>query len=246
MPNTLQTIIAASAIFISTGALAQDTRHGIRFGYAPNSSASLSGKHLNLYNPVDPSSYRVEETTAEGAEISAIFSLGYQLRKPLGERFALDLSLSLTQANIDAQQVELVSKEGPYRIRSDQPAAEARYLELYAGGIYQFDGSAVIPYLGAGASLLRGKAYNTYYNLQELLAGAGTYGQSGSENMDGVGFTLKAGVQFERWALELSHGRYDAHIDSFRSFEIDGADLEFDQTMLTAVLLFGRSENNPR
>lgn len=229
-------IVAAALTGLFSLNAAAETTHSIKLGYAAGSSATISGKHLNLYNLRDPSSYKVEQTHAEDGELSDIFSFGYQLRKPLNNRIELDLGASLVQANMAAQKVRLVSQQGPFQTTSNQPDAHARYLELYLGGVMPFAGSATMrPYIGGGLSLIYGKAYKTYYNLEELLAGAGTYGQSGSANMDGMGISLKAGLQFNRWALELSHGRYDAHIDNFRSFEIDGADLEFRQTMLGVV-----------
>ncbi len=68
-----------------------------------------------------------------------------------------------------------------------------------------------------------------------MLKGAGIYGQSGSSNLDGTAISLKAGVHFNRLSLELEHTKYDLHVDSFRSFEIDGGDFTVDKTMLNLI-----------
>ncbi len=216
---------------------ATKVERGIKFGYAPNSSSDISGKHLNLYNPRDPSTYREETTKVEGGQIDDIFTLGYTYKRgQQGSPIALDLGLSINQGYVSPQTIRLVSQEGPFNVESDQPQAEIRYFELYLGGSYSFAGGGNGPYVGAGVSLVQGKAYKTFYNLQDLLTGVGSYGQSGSSSMDGHAVSLKAGMKYDEFSVELEHGMYDLHVDQFRSFEINGADLEFDRTMLSVIL----------
>ncbi len=240
MYRTLLSLATASLLCLPTISSAGDIEHGIKFGYARDSSAEISGKHLNLYNPSDPSSYRIENTKTEGAEINDIFSVGYVYRNPLSDNspFAIDFSATLNRMNISPQTIRLVSQEGPYTTNSDQPDAYGSYLELYFGGTYSFGSAANKPYIGAGVSLITGKANKTFYNLEDLLTGVNTYGQSGRSNMDGTAFAIKGGMDFDTFRVELEHGLYDLHIDAFRSFEINGADLEFDKTMLSMILDF--------
>ncbi len=229
--------LVVSLLALPLLANAANVERGIKFGYAPNSSSDISGKHLNLYNPFDPSTYRIETTNVEDGRIDDIFSLGYVYKRiqessPIG----LDVGFSVNQGYVSPQTIRLVSQEGSFNVASDQPQAEIRYFELYVGGTYAFSDTETGPYVGAGVSLVKGKAYKTFYNLQDLLTGVGSYGQSGSSNMDGHAISVKVGMKYSGFSVELEHGMYDLHVDSFRSFEINGADLEFDKTMLSIIL----------
>lgn len=229
--------LASSLLSLPFSLSAAEAQHGIKIGYASGSSAMISGQHLNLYNPFDPSTYKQEQVNAEGGEVSDMVTLGYSFRKPINSGpFSIDLGASLTNGLLAAQTITLVSQESAFNATSDQPDADFRILELYVGGIYRFaSSSSYQPYVGAGLSLISGKAHKNFYKLEDLLTGNDTYGQSGSSNMDGTAISIKAGVQFDRIALELEHSQYDLHIDSFRSFEIDGADLSIDKTMLSLI-----------
>ena len=229
--------LGLSALSLSLSANAAEAEHGIKIGYAANSSATISGKHLNLYDPFDPSTYKVEQTEAQGGHISDMLSIGYSFRKPInGGPFSVDLGATLTDGFIAAQNVSLVSQEGAFNLTSSQPDADIRMLELYLGGLYRFPTSGKArPYIGAGISLISGTAHRTFYKLSDLLQGIDTYGQSGSSPLDGTALSVKAGMQYDRFAVELEYSQYDLHVDSFRSFEINGGDLSVDKLMLSMV-----------
>lgn len=217
-------------------ASAAKVERSIKIGYAPSSSSEISGRHLNLYNPRDPSTYRIENTRAEGGKINDTYSLGYFVKRSKeSSPWGFVWGVSLNQGKVDSQDIRLVSQEGLFEVTSSQPRAEMRYLDLYFGGEYAFSGGNNGPYVGAGLSLVKGKAYRSFYSLNDLLTGGGLYGQSGSSSMDGHAFSIKAGMKYAKFAIELEQSRYDLHIDSFRSFDINGADIEFDRTMLSLV-----------
>ena len=212
-----------------------DFSHGIRIGYAPNSGAEISGKHNNLYNPADPSSWRIEDTVAKDGEITDTFSIAYNGRNFLdGGNFGYEVDVSLNRLYIASQKITLDSQQGPFLVSSNQPPADATSIDFYLGGIYRFDSSGgPTPYVGAGAAYVKGRAYKTFYNLSDLLQGINTYGQSGSTNFDGHAFSVKAGMQFESFAIELEASRHSVHLDSYRSFEINGGDMDYDKATLS-------------
>ena len=238
MNQNIRHLFVATALFALPLSLsAAEAQHGIKIGYASGSESLVSGKHLNLYKPFDPSTYRIEDTQAQGGEVNDMVSLGYSFRKPINDGpFSLDIGATMTDGFIAAQEVNLVSQEGPFDVKSDQPDADIRMFELYLGGIYNFpESSGIRPYVGAGISLITGKANKTFYKLSDLLQGIDTYGQSGSSDLDGTALSVKAGINYDRFAVELEVSQYDLHVDSFRSFEINGADLEIDKVMLSMI-----------
>ncbi len=77
------------------------------------------------------------------------------------------MGVSLTDGFIAAQTIELVSQDGPFQHTSGQPDTDIRMLELYFGGLYDFASSGSYqPYIGAGLSLVTGKAHKTFTNLK--------------------------------------------------------------------------------
>ncbi len=234
--NKLLYTILTVTLLSSPISHAVECEHGISLGYAHNSDLLIKGKHLNLYNPVDSDSWRVEQTETSGAEISDTYTLGFRYKNNFDLPVTFELGVSYTYGKFEAQNIGLVSQEGSFSIRSDQPKADARFFELYAGTIYKFDsGKKYTPYIGAGLSYFKGKAYRTFYSTQDLLAGIDSYGKSGSSDMDGFGASVKAGIRYEKVSVELEYGEYDGVIDAFRSFQIDGADIDFERIMLSAV-----------
>ena len=214
-----------------------DMQHGVRLGYSIKSDATITGQHQNLYNPTDPATWRVEETVADG-EIGDILSLGYNFRNYQGGgNLGYEFDVSLNKLWIPAQTVTLDSKEGP--IPSPQPKADAESLDLYVGVLYRFDTETdYTPYVGAGLAYVIGKAHKTFYSLDDLLTMGGQYGQSGSSSFDGFSYGAKAGVRFDRFSVEAELKRHDLHIDSFRSFNIDGGDLKYNRLMFNVLVGF--------
>ena len=235
-------VVAFSAQAGDEGMGQPDMQHGVRIGWSIKSDATITGQHQNLYdltNPLSPTSWKVEETGAD-AEIGNILSLGYNFRNYHGGgNLGYEFDASLNKLWIPSQTVTLDSKEGPFMIDSKQPKADAESLDLYGGVLYRFDtGTSYTPYIGAGLTYVIGRVHKTFYSLEDLLSGGEMYGQSGSSRFDGFAYGAKAGVSFDRFSVEAEFKRHDLHIDSFRSFSLDGGDLEYNRLMFNVVVGF--------
>ena len=123
---------------------------------------------------------------------------------------------------------------------SEQPKADGESLDLYGGVLYRFDaGTGYTLYLGAGLAYVTGKVHKTFYSFEDSFLGGGErYGQSGSSRFDGFAYGAKAGVKFDRFSMEAEFKRHDLHIDSYRSFNIDGGDLKYNRLMLNVIVGF--------
>lgn len=215
-----------------------DMQHGVRIGWSIKSDATITGQHQNLYNLPDLTCC-VEETEADG-EIGDILSFGYNFRNYHGGgNLGYEFDASLNKLWIPAQTITLDSKESPFVYPSEQPKADAESLDLYGGILYRFGtGTGYTPYVGAGLAYIIGKVHKTFYSLEDLLTDGGMYGQSGSSRFDGFAYGVKAGMTFDRVSVEAEFKRHDLHIDSFRSFNIDGGNLEYNRLMFNVIVGF--------
>lgn len=108
------------------------------------------------------------------------------------------------------------------------------YGEVYLGGIYHLQSIDLPIYLSAGVSYIKGRAYKTSYNANN----ASIYGQSGASALEGQKVSLKAGFDYANYSIELERGQYKLHVQQYRSFNITGADINYDSTTLRAIYKF--------
>ena len=254
-------IALTSILLIAAQAQAEMTlKHGIYLSQSLSDiKADISGKHRNT------ATYQGKDLGGSGTpyanlptanasiydgKISNARSFGYNLRYAPKVGFGYELGLYFTKMKMPAQDVALIHDNGSAfqasgkDLAPSQPSSYMKTTDLYLGGLYNFATiDKLTPYVGFGYAKVKGDWYKSswrgYPSLPDTSDEAAGYGQSGKTKIDGHYISAKVGINFnEHYNLELEHAKHDLHADSFRSFDINGLDAEFDRTSLNLIYSF--------
>ncbi|KAF3978733.1 MAG: outer membrane beta-barrel protein [Methylococcales symbiont of Iophon sp. n. MRB-2018] len=247
----MKIILMGLLVFAFQAHAEMQLRHGFHIsGSLDNSSADVSGKHQDFaaFIGTNPEAITEENATVDG-KISSAFSFGYNLRYVPEVGFGCEFGVYLSRINIPKQDAALIHDDGtafrantltgPVNVVVDSPSSYIGVVNLYAGGLYNFVKIAdnYTPYIGAGYARVIGNWHNSYY--RGTPGDDPRYGTEGKTKVDGHYISVKAGINLsEHYNLEVEYARYNLHADSFRSFNINGADAEFSKTSLNFVYSF--------
>lgn len=245
-------VILASILLIAAQAQAKMTlKHGIYLSESlGNIQADISGKHQDFERFVrtNPEAITEENATVYDGKISDARSFGYNLRYVPKVGFGYELGLYLTKMKMPTQDAALIHDNGDafkqftatgaqVAIVVDSPSSYIKTTDLYLGGLYNFATvDNMMPYVGFGYAKVKGDWYNSYYR---GTPGDPEYGTKGKTKVDGHYISVKVGLNFnEHYNLELEHAKHKLEADSFRSFNINGSDAEFNRTSLNLIYSF--------
>jgi len=226
--KTILFLITSYAILISATAVSAQSSHGISLAVSAISNVDIEGVHSRA--PASGS----ELMTIGNGKIDSINSIGYYYGYSNAEnsRWKLDLGLAYSKATLPPQTALLTHTGGTVSVV--QPIAWMESGEFYLGGIYQFTNLATPFYLGAGASYIKGTASRTSYVAGTPVA----YGAYGTSGLEGYKVSAKAGFDYSNYSIEVEQGQYNIHIKQYRSFNISGADIKYNNTTLRLIYRF--------
>lgn len=226
-------------------------KHGLYLSQSLNNiSSDISGKHQDFANFIGTNPQAITEENANvSGEISDYRSFGYNLRYAPEVGFGYEFGIYSTKIKIPTQDAALIHNDGTaFRVNTpagardlvvDSPSSYIKTIDIYLGGLYNFPKikQAYIPYIGAGYAKTKGDWHNSYY--RGTPGADPRYGTEGKTDVSGNYISFKAGVNFlTQYNLELEFAKHKFHADSFRSFNINGSDAEFERTSLNFVYQF--------
>ena len=225
--KTLSVILTCTTIVSATTVNAESS-HGISLAVSAISNVDVEGVHSRA--PASGS----ELMKIGNGKINSINSIGYSYRYSNAEssRWRLDLGLTYGKATLPPQTALLTHTGGTTSVV--QPIAWMESGEFYLGGIYEINNFGSPFYLGAGASYIKGTAIRTSY-VAGTPSAYGTYGTSG---LEGYKVSAKAGFDYGNYSIEVEQGQYNVHIKQYRSFNISGADIKYNNTTLRIIYRF--------
>ena len=225
--KTLSVILTCTTIVSATTVNAESS-HGISLAVSAISNVDVEGVHSRA--PASGS----ELMKIGNGKINSINSIGYSYRYSNAEssRWRLDLGLTYGKATLPPQTALLTYTGGTTSVV--QPIAWMESGEFYLGGIYEINNFGSPFYLGAGASYIKGTAIRTSY-VAGTPSAYGTYGTSG---LEGYKVSAKAGFDHGNYSIEVEQGQYNLHIKQYRSFNISGADIKYNNTTLRIIYRF--------
>ena len=225
--KTLSVILTCTTIVSATTVNAESS-HGISLAVSAISNVDVEGVHSRA--PASGS----ELMKIGNGKINSINSIGYSYRYSNAEssRWRLDLGLTYGKATLPPQTALLTYTGGTTSVV--QPIAWMESGEFYLGGIYEINNFGSPFYLGAGASYIKGTAIRTSY-----VAGTpSAYGTRGTSGLEGYKVSAKAGFDYGNYSIEVEQGQYNVHIKQYRSFNISGADIKYNNTTLRIIYRF--------
>ena len=225
--KTLSVILTCTTIVSATTVNAESS-HGISLAVSAISNVDVEGVHSRA-----PAS-GFELMKIGNGKINSINSIGYSYRYSNAEssRWRLDLGLTYGKATLPPQTALLTYTGGTTSVV--QPIAWMESGEFYLGGIYEINNFGSPFYIGAGASYIKGTAIRTSY-VAGTPSAYGTYGTSG---LEGYKVSAKAGFDYGNYSIEVEQGQYNVHIKQYRSFNISGADIKYNNTTLRIIYRF--------
>jgi len=221
-------IILTLAALISATTLSAESSHGVSLSVSSISNVKIEGQHSRA-----PASGN-ELMKVDNAKIDSINALGYSYRYSNAEssRWKLDLGLTYSKAVLPPQTALLTHSGGTASVV--QPKAWLETGEIYLGGIYEFDNFGSPFYIGAGASYINGRAIRTSY-----VAGTpSAYGAYGTSGLEGHKVSVKAGFDYGNFSIEVEQGQYNLNVKQYRSFNISGAGIKYNNTTLRIIYRF--------
>ncbi len=216
-----------------------------------NITAETDGKHQDFEAFVgnNPRDITEENANVYNGKVSNMRSFGYNLRYIEKVGFGYELGIYLTKIKIPQQKAGLIHDDGtafrqntasgPIDVVVDSPSSYVKTIDIYVGGLYNFAkiNQNYAPYIGAGYARVKGDWYNSYYSGSP--GDDPRYGTEGKTKIDGHYISAKIGVNFnQNYNLELEYAKHKLHADSFRSFNINGADVELNRTSLNFIYNF--------
>ena len=226
--KTVLYVVASGATLLLANSAYAETIHGISFSTSNVSNVKIAGLHANAGGS--------ELTTVDNGIVDKINSIGYDYKysEKASSPWQLDFGLNYNRTTMPSVNAILKGTVSGGTATVAQPPASMTYGEVYLGGIYHLQSIDLPIYLGAGVSYIKGKAYKTSYDANN----ASIYGLSGSSALEGQKVSLKAGFDYANYSIELERGQYKVHVQQYRSFNITGADINYDSTTLRAIYKF--------
>lgn len=236
-------------------------RHGLFFSISNDFNADITGKHLagiNTYPYVAP-----RKATING-DVSGIKSVGYNLKYTPNKKLGLGVEFGVYYSNtrVPSQNSTLRGTDGqtlthplpgeglqprdPFGrglLVVSSPSSYMQTADFYMGALYSFPEFTVFdsvygkvtPYVGAGYTRVLGRWHRSFYSPDN----PNDYGKKGSTAVNGYYTSGKIGVHFlKHCSLEGEYAVYDLDADAFRSFNINGSDIEYDRFSLNLIINF--------
>ena len=217
------------SFFASSSSIHAESSHGISIAAIALNDVGIKGVHAR---PAAPN----EMTVAIDPQANNTFSIGYSYRyaDTSTSRWKLDVGISLNKIVIPSQSAVLKFQTDGTTFTVAQPPASLEYGEVYVGGLYDIFGPRSPLYVGGGLSYISGTAVKTFYK-----AGSPSlYGKSGSSSLTGTKVAIKTGYNFANHAVELEFGKNNLHVQKYRSFNIDGSDMNFNTVSIRFIQYF--------
>lgn len=217
----------------------REFKHGFLIGTSTgNTKGDVRGKHLDYKNFIGNNLEAITEENANvlDALISSSRSVGYNLRSIPETGWGYEIGIYKTNIKISRQKNALKHDDGsaftqntatgPVDIIVESPSSEIETIDIYFGGLYRFTAvRGVTPYLGAGYTKTKGKWKKSYYS---GVPNGPEYGTKGETDVKGNNSSVKVGLDFDNgFSLEYQYSKNELKADSFRSFNINGADTEY-------------------
>lgn len=245
--------IIISLLLISWQIQAESSfKHGIYLSQSiGNIDADISGKHqdFSAFTGTNPQDITEENANIYNGQVSNYRSFGYNLRHTPKIGFGYEVGIYLTKIKLPTQQAALIHDDGigfkqntpsgPVDVVVDSPSSYIKTFDIYIGGLYNFAKIAqtYTPYIGAGYAKTKGDWFNSYYS--GTPGNDPRYGTEGKTNINGNYISFKVGANFmEHYNIELEHAKHKFHADSFRSFNINGSDANFNRNTLNFIYNF--------
>ncbi|SMN02188.1 hypothetical protein SPONN_561 [uncultured Candidatus Thioglobus sp.] len=248
----MKTILIALSMLAFQAQAEMQLKHGFYLSESlGNSSADVSGMHQDFaaFIGTNPQAITEENATIYNGEISSVRSFGYNLRYVPEVGFGYEFGAYSSKIKIPQQDAALIHDDGtafrantvsgPVDVVVNSPSSYIKTIDLYVGGLYNFAKitDSYAPYIGAGYAKVKGDWHNSYY--RGTPGDDPRYGTEGKTKVDGRYISFKTGMNFnDHYNLELERAKYKLHGDSFRSFNINGADAEFSRTSLNFIYSF--------
>lgn len=179
---------------------------GIYFGY-------VFGQKINNAHGVHGSFFGQQfETSVEGIVIEQNWTIGINARYFITDYFGFLFDAQYSQAKFPEQQVTLNG------FSLNQPKSDLDFYTISIGPIVRYKDAGIWqslnPYVSVALSIPFGSASDV--DLSPV------YGQGGSSSLNGIGFNLQFGAQYQfnhfAVSLEYRFEYLDLNVDHFRSF----------------------------
>lgn len=200
-----------------------------------DATGDVSGKHNNYdtYNGSNPEAITPSNATILDGIIEDSRSFGYNVRYIPKTGWGFEVDVSRRTTAFPKQQTALKHDDGSAFKRHiggddlvvDSPASEIKTVDIYFGGIYRFTAvKNITPYIGAGYAKTKGVWTKSYYEPGD----DENYGTKGETDVKGSSTSFKIGLDLNNgFSLEWQQFNNKLKADSFRSFNIDGADADY-------------------
>lgn len=246
----IKSLLAIIATIITFNTAAEGNKHGIYLSLSKTTKGDISGKHSAQKNGMSADA----DATIKDGKLSAIKSFGYNFRSAPNRGLSYEFGIYSTKIKAPRQLTTLLGDDGNALIHPlsgsslpvntqlavDSPSSYIKSIDIYFGALYNLTKiEQFAPYIGIGFARVDGDWHQSFFNPDPAALGDPNYGQSGKTPVDGRYVSIKAGGSFaENYNIELEFAQYNLHADSFRSLNINGADVDFRRTSLNFIYNF--------
>lgn len=238
-------------VALQSNAAKKEWKHGIVVGtQVDDGSADISGQHKDYEGFVGNNPEVITDSNANILDgiISKSKVLGYNVRYIPKVGWGFEAGIYKRAVKSPRQNVALKHDDGSAFIVQtefgaadivvDSPESTIETVDIYFGGLYRFAAiKGITPYVGAGYAVAKGKWKGSYYS--------GTpgedprYGNEGEVDINGSYVGIKMGVDLANgFSIELQQTQHKMEADSFRSFDINGADVDYNINSLNLLYHF--------
>lgn len=256
MRTKIMLLLTSCLALTSHPALAANTpldhhiRHGLFFSVAHEFDADISGKHLAGTNT--PPYLAPRKATING-DVAGIKSVGYNIKYTPSRKLGLGVEFGVYYSNteVPGQLATLKGRDGvvlthpltrlPLIVPS--PSSYMQTADFYMGALYSFPEftlfnspyGKITPYVGAGYTRVLGRWHRSFYSDSMPQ----DYGKKDSTAVNGYYTSGKIGIHFlQHISLEGEYAVHNLHADEFRSFNINGSNIEYDRFALNLIINF--------
>lgn len=242
-----------SASMFSNGQLEHYFRHSLFLSVSTDLSPQITGQHLAGTNP--PILVAAQNATIDGSA-DGIKSVGYNMKyiPDLDLGLGLEFGVYYSNTYVPRQLATLRGDNGAILVHPltrgplivNSPSSYIQTADFYMGAWYSFPeitsfnsqalNLGFTPYVGAGYTRVLGKWRRSFFNPSNP---NDRYGQISSTDIDGYYVSGKIGAHFlQHCSVEFEYAQHFLQADSFRSFNINGSDIEYDRFSFNLLFNF--------